>query len=202
MPATRTGASSRRVRGGAITQRRMMTTVVIVASARPPYRPELLSSMSGRLVEKRMLSAVAPIARIATRDPVDVASRACRSDRQGSRATRMTRGRVFERQGDLADERDPGEVEGPDEPGEPDEGHQPAGAVGRFVIPDRQPAVQVGQPDRKVEQSRSSPACRRSSRSPRRRRPTACPGRRSQHGANVRSSRRLWHTVDRPAEQG
>ena len=47
----------------------------------------------------------------------------------------------------------PGLVEGPDEPGEPDQGHQPAGPVGRLVVPDRQSAVQIGQADREMQQT-------------------------------------------------
>ena len=81
VPATRTGASSRRARGGAMSQRRTTTTVDIVASARPPYRPELLSPTIVRLVEKMMLSAVAPTARMATATR-STRSPACPSDRQ------------------------------------------------------------------------------------------------------------------------
>ena len=42
----------------------------------------------------------------------------------------------------------------------PTSGHQPAGPVGRLVIPDRQPAVQVGQADRQVEQAEARPTAR------------------------------------------
>ena len=52
-----------------MSQRRMATKQVIVASARPPYRPSAFAfptSGTPRLVENRMLSVVAPIARIAT----------------------------------------------------------------------------------------------------------------------------------------
>ena len=42
--------------------------------------------------------------------------------------------------------------EWPDEPGQPDRGHQRAGPVRRFVTPDREPAVQVRQADREVQQ--------------------------------------------------
>ena len=56
---------------------------------------------------------------------------------------------------DLVDYRDLRMGEPGDEPGEPDRGHQGAGPVRRLVVPDREPAVQVRQPDREVEETRA-----------------------------------------------
>ncbi len=186
MPATRTGASSRRARGGAINQRRTTTTVVIVARARPPYRPVLLSAMIVRLVEYRTLRAVAPTARIAMADPIDarlqLAARIGEHERE-----QEDRGRILERQRDFADERDPGLVERPDEPGEPDQGHQPAGPVGRLVVPDRQPAVEVGQADREMQQTGACGLAGAHRDRLARHGPQRARGCRSQAGVNVRS---------------
>ena|SRR5436190_16120780 len=43
--------------------------------------------------------------------------------------------------------------ERPDEPGQPDGGHQGAGSVGRLVAPDGESAVEVREPDREMQQT-------------------------------------------------
>ncbi len=137
--------------GGAISQRRTMTTVVIVARARPPYSPVGPDRREQRRREEDV-EAVAPTARIATatRSTRDVEPAARIGEDQGKE---QDGGGVLEGQADLVDNRDRGMGERPDEPGQPDCGHQRAGPVRRLVAPDRQSAVEVRQPDRQVEET-------------------------------------------------
>ena len=151
-PATRTGRSSRRERAGAISQRRTITTVVIVARARPPYSPV----GPGIDVEQRRgeqeVEAGRPDGQDRHRHPVDARRQPTARIGEDQRKQQDGRG-VLERQADLADDRDRRMGERPDEPGQPDRGHQRAGPVGRLVAPDRESAVQVRQPDREVQQA-------------------------------------------------